>query len=71
MVGLGSTVAVRDQEGAEHTWRIVSSHDAAPGEGRLSAESPVAMALLGRAPGDQVSVSLPKGKRLLTFLTVG
>ncbi len=71
MVGLGSTVVVRDQEGAEQTWRIVSSHDAAPGEGRLSAESPVAMALLGRAPGDQVSVSLPKGRRELTVLTVG
>jgi transcription elongation factor GreA len=71
MVGLGSTVVVRDQDGAEHSWRIVSSHDAAPGEGRLSAESPVAMALLGRAPGDQVSVSLPKGKRALTVLSVG
>ena len=71
MVGLGSTVVVTDQEGAEHTWRVVSSHDAAPGEGRLSAESPVAMALLGRASGDQVSVSLPKGKRVLTVLSVG
>jgi transcription elongation factor GreA len=71
MVGLGSTVVVRDQEGVENTWRIVSSHDAAPAEGRLSAESPVAVALLGRAPGDQVSIMLPKGKRTLTVLTVG
>jgi transcription elongation factor GreA len=71
MVGLGSTVVVRDQEGVENTWRIVSSHDAAPADGRLSAESPVAVALLGRAPGDQVSIMLPKGKRTLTVLTVG
>jgi transcription elongation factor GreA len=71
MVGLGSTVVVRDQEDVEHTWRIVSSHDAAPSDGRLSVESPVALALLGRGPGDQVSVSLPKGKRRLTVLTVG
>jgi transcription elongation factor GreA len=71
MVGLGSTVVVRDQDEVENTWRIVSSHDAAPAEGRLSAESPVAMALLGRSPGDQVSVSLPKGKRVLTVVTVG
>jgi transcription elongation factor GreA len=71
MVGLGSTVVVRDQDDIEQTWRIVSSHDAAPAEGRLSAESPVAMALLGRGPGDQVSVSLPKGKRVLTVLNVG
>jgi transcription elongation factor GreA len=74
VVGFGSTVVVRDQDGAEHTWRIVSSHDAAPGEGRLSAESPVAVALLGRAPATlprcsasaetPVQSPLPKGKRV-------
>ncbi len=70
MIGLGSTVVVRDQDGSEHTWRIVSSHDAAPAEGSLSAESPVASALLGRGPGDRVSVSLPRGNRVLTVLSV-
>ena len=70
VVGFGSTVVVRDQDGVEQTWRIVSSHDAAPGEGRLSAESPVAVALLGRAPGEQASVSLPKGKRTLEVVSV-
>jgi transcription elongation factor GreA len=71
VVAFGSTVVVRDPDGVERTWRIVSSHDAAPGEGRLSAESPVAVALLGRAAGEQVSVSLPKGKRTLSILSVG
>ena len=70
VVSFGSTVVVRDAEGAEKTWRIVSSHDAAPGDGRLSAESPVAVALLGRAPGEQTSVSLPRGKRTLTVVSV-
>jgi transcription elongation factor GreA len=70
VVGFGSTVVVRDADGVERTWRIVSSHDAAPGDGRLSAESPVAVALLGRAPGDQASVSLPKGRRTLTVVSV-
>ena len=70
VVGLGSTVVVRDGDGAEETWRIVSSHDAAPREGRLSVESPMATALLGRAPGDQTSVSLPRGTRALTVLSV-
>jgi transcription elongation factor GreA len=71
LVGFGSSVLVRDQDGVEQTWRIVSSHDASPAEGRLSAESPVAVALLGRAPGEKTSVSLPKGKRELTILSVG
>jgi transcription elongation factor GreA len=70
IVSFGSTVVVRDQDGAEQTWRIVSSHDAAPREGLLSAESPVAVALFGRASGEQISVSLPKGKRTLTVVSV-
>jgi transcription elongation factor GreA len=70
VVGFGSTVKVRDEDGAEHTWRIVSSHDAAPGEGRLSADSPVALALLGRGPGDSASVTLPKGKRKFSVISV-
>ena len=70
VVSFGSTVVVHDSEGVERTWRIVSSHDAAPGDGRLSAESPVAVALLGRAPGEEISVSLPRGKRTLTIVSV-
>jgi transcription elongation factor GreA len=70
LVGFGSSVHVRDQNGVEQTWRIVSSHDAAPAEGKLSAESPVAVALLGRAQGDKASVALPKGTRELTILSV-
>jgi transcription elongation factor GreA len=70
VVGFGSTVVVRDQDGAERTWRIVSSHDADPAEGRLSADSPVALALLGRGAGEHASVSLPRGKRTLTVLSI-
>jgi transcription elongation factor GreA len=70
LVGFGSSVHVRDQSGAEQTWRIVSSHDAAPAEGKLSAESPVAVALLGRAPGDKASVALPNGTRERSILSV-
>jgi transcription elongation factor GreA len=70
-VGFGSSILVRDQDGVEHNWRIVSSHEAAPAEGRLSAESPVALALLGRTPGESVSVALPRGKRRLTILSLG
>jgi transcription elongation factor GreA len=70
VVGFGSTVVVRDEQGAEQSWRIVSSHDAAPREGRLSADSPLAAALLGRAPGEQVSVALPRGQRQLTVVSV-
>ncbi len=70
VAGLGSTVVVRDEEGAEQTWRIVSSHDASPRDGRLSAESPMATALLGRGAGQRISVSLPRGTRTMTIVSV-
>lgn len=71
VVGFGSTVVVRDEEGSEQSWRIVSSHEAAPREGRLSADSPLAAALIGRAAGERVSVALPRGNRQLTVISVG
>jgi transcription elongation factor GreA len=70
LVAFGSSVRVRDGDGAEQTWRIVSSHDAAPAEGKLSAESPVAVALMGKAAGETTSVALPRGTRELTILSV-
>jgi transcription elongation factor GreA len=70
VVGFGSTVTVRDERGGEQTWQIVSSHEAAPREGRLSADSPVARALNGRRPGDQARVDLPRGAVQLTVVAV-
>jgi transcription elongation factor GreA len=69
-VGFGSTVVVVDEEGGEETWQIVGSAEAAPREGRLSAESPLATALIGREPGERVSVALPRGERTLTVRSV-
>ncbi|HEX2016997.1 MAG TPA: transcription elongation factor GreA [Solirubrobacteraceae bacterium] len=69
-VGFGSTVVVEDEQGQRQTWQIVSSHEAAPVEGRLSVESPVARALSGRGPGDRVTISLPRGQRDLRIVEV-
>ncbi|HEX4838441.1 MAG TPA: transcription elongation factor GreA [Solirubrobacteraceae bacterium] len=69
-VGFGSTVVVRDEAGVQRSWRIVSSHDASPSEGLLSADSPVARALLGCRAGERASVALPKGESVLTVVSV-
>lgn len=69
-VGFGSTVVVRDEAGNDRSWQIVSSHDASPSEGRLSADSPVARALLGRRAGERASVVLPKGESVLVVVSV-
>jgi transcription elongation factor GreA len=63
-VAFGRTAEVVDEEsGRVHTWTIVGPTEADIGHGKLSAESPVARALLGRAPGDTVAVETPRGTR--------
>src|SRR3954447_7796502 len=48
VVAFGSTVEVEDEtSGRRMTYTLVAAHEASAGEGRLSAESPVAMALNG------------------------
>jgi transcription elongation factor GreA len=70
VVTFGSTVVVTDEAGAEQTWTIVSSHEAAPKEGRLSIESPVAKALTGHRAGATISIALPRGARTLRIVSV-
>jgi transcription elongation factor GreA len=57
---------IRDEGTGElHTWTIVGATEADRAQGKLSAESPVARALLGRAVGETVEVPTPKGVRRL------
>ena len=59
-VQIGSTVSVESTDGAE-TFTIVGSAEAKPGEGRISNESPVGRALLGKRKGDKIIVRVPAG----------
>jgi transcription elongation factor GreA len=62
----GRTAEVRDVDtGSVQTWTIVGSTEANRAEGKLSAESPVARALLGRELGEVVEVDTPRGTRRL------
>ena len=61
-IKLGSKVALNDPDGVEERYTIVGSAEASPGEGRISNESPVGGALLGRKVGDVVVVETPAGK---------
>ena len=60
----GRTAEVVDEaSGRVHTWTIVGPTEADIAKGRLSSESPVAQALIDRAPGDAVTVETPRGPR--------
>jgi transcription elongation factor GreA len=71
-VGIGSTVTVRDLETeAEWDWEIVGPVEADPEEDRISYESPVGQALVGKRPGDEVQVLAPVGIRRYKIVGLG
>ena len=62
-VGIGSTVKLKDIEFGEiDQFIIVGSAEAEPINNRISNESPVGRAVLGKRAGDTVSVNSPDGK---------
>lgn len=64
VVSFGGSVTVTDLDAdREHTWTLVGPTEADLRNGKLSAESPVAQALLGAAPGDEVQVDTPRGAK--------
>jgi transcription elongation factor GreA len=68
-VGIGSTVVIKGREG-EDTFTIVGSAEASPREGRISNESPVGIALMGKRKGDKVTVQAPAGPLDYTVVSV-
>ena len=62
VVGVGTTVHVKDQKTDKSVkYRIVGSAEANPADNKLSNESPVGKALIGRKRNEVVSVPLPRG----------
>jgi transcription elongation factor GreA len=68
-VQIGSTVKVTGEDG-EETFMIVGSAEARPSDGRISNESPVGRALLGRKKGDKVVVEVPAGDFSYSILEI-
>jgi transcription elongation factor GreA len=71
-VAFGATVSVLDEEsGREATYTIVGPTEADAPSGKLSAESPVAQALLGKRPGEIAVFNTPRGERRLRVERIG
>ncbi|MDQ5852584.1 MAG: transcription elongation factor GreA [Chloroflexota bacterium] len=69
-VRLGSSVTVREEDGEEMTYTIVGSAEAQPREGKISNESPVGAALLGKHVRQKVTVQTPSGSYKLTIVKI-
>ena len=65
-VGIGSYVTVVERgDDDDEMYQIVGSAEADPTRGRISNESPVGRALLGKRVGEEVQVKIPDGVRHL------
>jgi transcription elongation factor GreB len=68
-VFFGAYVTLEDEDGEEVTYRIVGPDESNVEKGWISMEAPVAMALMGKRDGDEVTVRRPKGD--ITYTIVG
>ena len=66
IVDIGSTVSVSNHEG-DVTYTIVGSEEADPKAGKISNESPLGRAFLGKKRGEQVEVKAPSGVQVYTI----
>jgi transcription elongation factor GreA len=65
VVSVGSVVRLRDVDAKETVeYFIVGSAEANPAERKLSNESPVGKAIMGRKKGETVEVATPRGSKL-------
>jgi transcription elongation factor GreA len=71
-VSLGSRVTVEDGKGKKATYMIVGSAEADPlaKPARISNESPVGRALLGRKKGEKLDVAVPQGTLTLKVASI-
>jgi transcription elongation factor GreA len=69
LVNLGSKVTIKEAGGSKpESYQLVGAAEANPKDGRVSNESPLGRALLGRKVGDDIKVNAPSGT--ITFRVV-
>ena len=69
-VDVGATVKVQEGDYPPEVYFVVGSKEADPKNGRISNESPIGMAIMGKKPGDLVAVETPAGKLQLKILEI-
>ena len=66
----GSTIEVEGADGETETYHLVGAVESDPATGRISVDSPVGRALVGKKKGDKVEVRVPSGVLNLTVKAV-
>jgi transcription elongation factor GreB len=69
-VFFGAWVRLEDSEGNSVEYRIVGPDEFDPEKNLISMDAPMAMALMRKAEGDEVTVKRPKGEMVFTIARV-
>jgi len=70
-VVFGATVELEDVDTGERIrYQIVGSYEAEPEKGKISYQSPLARALIGKLEGDEVTIKSPKGEKTYEIIKV-
>ena len=69
-VRFGAVVVLESEDGETRTWRLVDREESDPKAGRISIQSPVGRALVGKREGDEAVVVLPKGTTVYEVIEV-
>lgn len=70
IVEVGAQVTVQEEDFPPETYDIVGLKEADPRNGRISNESPIGSAMMGKREGDLVTVTTPGGEVKLKILKV-
>jgi transcription elongation factor GreA len=70
-VNMLSTVEIRNHKiGVNQTWKLVSESEIDTKNGKISFNSPIGLALIGKKIGDIVEVNVPSGIMKLEILNI-
>lgn len=69
-MAFGLQALVADETGTETLYEITGEDEADPGQGRIAPHSPLARALIGARPGDEVTWKRPAGDLTLAILAI-
>jgi transcription elongation factor GreA len=70
IVRIGTRVTIRDEYGEKEIYTLVSSPEAKSSENKISNESPIGSAMVGKRKGDQFFVDAPAGRLAFTVVSI-
>jgi transcription elongation factor GreA len=69
-VAVGARVTVQEEDFEAEVYKLVGAKEADPRSGKISNESPIGRALLGRRVGERVNIQTPGGEISLKILKI-